>query len=478
MALTRILLWLGNSFVFCAVLMALTALSAVLLLEIDEAFRFAFLTVVTAVVGALFVFTTRNTPARESNSDALAFLLLFWAIMPVLFALPYVLSQATPDFATAYFEAVSAVTTTGASTLMANDLSQTLLLWRSLLQWFGGVSTATFAVVILAALNLSGTGVHRSRLFTLKTGELFKRLIGIGRVVAAVYLALSAACFTALVITGTPAFDALCLSLTSVSTGGLTPRDGPMAAYVGPASAIVLSLFCLAGACSVAVLWDMVRKRGLRNQLRLVRNIEHRGILVIAGGLLLAGLFFAGPLQFGTLLPEAIFFASSTGYDYQVIGIEMLPPAILIAIALVGGAALSTTGGVKIIRIILLLRHLITDLTRLPHPSRALPIIFHGRVIPDTAFLSIWMYFFGYTLVLAGGIVALSAAGLDLETSVSASAASLANMGPLLSATMTGTEFSDFTTGQQLISAVIMLLGRVEVLTVFAAISSVTMRRG
>ena len=154
----------------------------------------------------------------------------------------------------------------------------------------------------------------------------------------------------------------------------------------------------------------------------------------------------------------------------------MLPPAILIAVALVGGAALSTTGGVKIIRMILLFRHLITDLSRLPHPSRTLPIIFRGRVLPDTAFLSIWMYFFGYTLVLSGGIIALGVTGLNLETSVSASAASLANMGPLLSATMTGTEFSDFTMSQQLVAAAIMLLGRVEVLTVFAAAMSLFKR--
>ncbi len=478
MALTRILLWLGNSFVLCAAMMGLMSLSAVAFLELGEALRFALMTVLTGVIGAIFIFTTRNTPARESNSDALAFLLLFWLIMPFIFAVPYLMSQATSSFATAYFEAVSALTTTGASTLRADDLSQTLLLWRSLLQWFGGVSAATFAVVILASLNLSGTGVHRSRLFTLKTGELFERLIGIGRVVMAVYLLLSVLCFTALIITGTPAFEALCLSLTSVSTGGLTPRDGPMAAYVGPASAIVLALFCLSGAFSVAVLWDLLRKRGWRYKWRLLRNIEHRGVFFIAGGLLVIGLFYSGPLQLGTLLPEAIYFASSTGFDYQVIGVEMLPPAILIAVALVGGAALSTTGGIKIIRMILLLRHLVIDLSRLPHPSRALPITFRGRVLPDTAFLSIWMYFFGYTLVLSAGIIALSATGLDLETSVSASAASLANMGPLLSATMTGTEFSDFTISQQLVAAFIMLLGRVEVLTVFAATMSLLNRPG
>ena len=120
MAFTRILLWLGNSFVLCAVLMAITAVSALVLLEFGQAIRFSFLTVLTGLIGAVFIFTTRNTPARESNSDALAFLLLFWLIMPVILAMPYMISGSAPNFATAYFEAVSAVTTTGASTLSAD----------------------------------------------------------------------------------------------------------------------------------------------------------------------------------------------------------------------------------------------------------------------------------------------------------------------------------------------------------------------
>lgn len=477
MALTRILLWLGNSFVMCAVMMAITAICGVTLLEFSNALRFAFLTVITGVIGALFIFTTRNTPARESNSDALAFLLLFWAVMPVVMALPYMVSGATQNFATAYFEAVSAVTTTGASTLSADALPASLLLWRSILQWFGGVSAATFAVVVLAALNLSGTGVHRSMLFTLKSGELFVRLVGIGQVIAGIYLGLSAICFISLILAGTPIFEALCLSLTSVSTGGLTPRDGPIAEYVGPAGAMILALFCLLGAASVAVLWDIMRKRGLHNQLVIFHHIEHRILFSIAAVLVLLGIAYAGPLHLSTIVPEAIFFVSSTGYDYQVIGVELVPPAILIAIALIGGAALSTTGGVKIIRLFLLFKHLGTDLNRLPHPSRVLPIRLRGRIIPDQAFLSIWMYFFGYTLLLGLGVVALAATGLGLETSVSASAASLANMGPLLDTTMTGTTFRDFTSLQQCISAVIMLFGRVEVLAVFAAASSVTLRQ-
>lgn len=483
MALTRILLWLGNSLVLCAVMMAVTAFGAGVLGEMSYVLSFSALAMVTGVIGAVFMLLTHKTPARENNGDALIFLILFWLLMPVVTALPYVVvSSATgpgsaANFGIAYFESVSAITTTGASTLSADAMPRTLLFWRSLLQWFGGVSAATFAVVILAAVNLSGTGIHRSMLFTLKKGELFERLIGIGRVIGALYLVLSFLCFIALVIAGTQPFDALCLSLTSVSTGGLTPRDGVLAAYVGPAGAAILAVFCISGALSIAVLWDFVRLRGVHGLKPITQNIEHRGIFVIILVLTVFGIVFAGPAHIGTVIPEAVYFATSTGFDYHVIGIDMAPSAILVALALVGGAALSTTGGLKIIRLLLLFRHLGTDLSRLPHPSRIVPVIFRGRIVPDSAFLSIWMYFFGFTIAFAIGIVALGGVGIDFETSVAASAASLANMGPLLETSMTGTGFEDFTLAQLMVSSGLMLIGRVEVLAAFAAVFSTLLRR-
>jgi len=303
MALTRILLWLGNSFVLAAIILAITAFAGALFLEPEQAISFAVMALLIGVLGALFILLTHNTPARETNADALLFLILFWLIMPVITAVPFALSGEVDTLLRAYFESVSAITTTGASTLKADELPRTLLFWRSLLQWFGGVSAATFAVVILAALNLSGTGIHRSMLFTMKKGELFQRLIGIGRVIA--------------------------LLVRIPATRGIKP---------------------------------------------LYNNIEHRGLFVISGILILLGIVFALPEELGTVIPEAIYFATSTGYDYHVIGIDMIPPAPLIAIALIGGAALSTSGGVKIIRLLLLFRHLGTDLGRLSHPSRIIPV--------------------------------------------------------------------------------------------------------
>ena len=471
MALTRIILWLGNSLILVALMLAITSAGAFALGELNAAVRFAAMSLVDGMVGLVFVATTRNTPARETNTDALAFLLIFWLIIPVFLSVPYVVLGQVNSAHTAWFEAVSAVTTTGASTLNPDDMPGSLHIWRSFVQWVGGVISATFAIVILAALNLRGTGVHRSMLFTLKKGELFDRLIGIGRVIAGIYALISTACFVGLIMTGTPVFDAFCLSLTSVSTGGLTPRGDVLASYVSPVGIIALLTACLLGGFNIALLWDVMRLRHWKSVMSLFKNVEHRAMFVIFGVLLFIGTAYTGLPHVFTVGVEALFFVSTAGFDYHVIGLDMAPPVVLIAAALIGGSALSTAGGVKLIRLLLLFRHLETDLSRLTHPSRTVPVMFRGQVLPDQAFLSIWMYFFGYTIVFALGIMGMAALGMDYEMAVTASAASLANMGPLLDATLPPYSYASFTLPQQMMSAVLMLIGRVEVLAAFAILS-------
>ena len=197
-------------------------------------------------------------------------------------------------------------------------------------------------------------------------------------------------------------------------------------------------------------------------------NIEHRTLIAMGVGLTLFGLFYAGLQNLFPLFVEAVFFVSTAGFVYDPISLEQIPSVVLISVALVGGSALSTAGGLKIIRIILLFKQLATDISRSSHPSRVLPVQFKNRRVPDRAFLSIWLYFFGYTLVFGAGIVWLGAAGMNFTDSTTISVASLANIGPLLPSTLpdTGLRWPDLTQMQMLVSSALMLIGRVEVLAV------------
>lgn len=459
--------------------MMVTAVLAIIVLEIREAGLMALLAIVSALVGALMITGSFKASSKESASEAILFLIMFWAVVPIICSFPFYVLGATASPITAVFEGVSAMTTTGASSLDPDALPQTLLFWRSLLQFFGGVSVAIFAVVILAALNLTGTGIHRSALFTFRTGELFGRILGVGQLVSAIYLFFAAIGFVLMVMGGTDTFTAICLALSGVSTGGLQPFDGPLANVLSPFSATILAVLCLTGAFNVSVLWDALRVRRLRPFLRLFSHVEHRGLLAIAGLLIVATVIFASIYNLGPAILDSLYFVSSAGYRYDVISLDMVPAPILIATALIGGSALSTAGGIKVIRLLLLFRHLGTDVARLSHPSRVKPIEFRGQVIEDNEFLSIWMYFFGYSLGFAVGALALAAAGLDLQDALATSAASLANMGPLLDMTLpaSGLRYSDFTPLQMTLAALLMLVGRVEVLVVLSLIIPSTWRQ-
>jgi len=470
MALTRIILWLGNSLVLCAALFLLTGLLAYMLIDLPSAIRMSGLGLSSGMIGAALIALTINTPGRESNSEALLFLALFWILIPMIAALPFTMTGASPNFLSAYFESVSAFTTTGASRLVPEDLPQTLVFWRALLQWFGGVSITTFAIVILAALNLTGTGVHRSVLFTLKKGELFKHMIDVGRLVAAIYLGLVIVAFILMMIGGTVPFDAICLAFSGISTGGLAPKSGPLSLYISPFSATILSVLCVLGAMNIAIMWDMLRLRDWRNFKRLVLNLEHRTIWALVIVLTLLAIFFSGIENLTNSLLDSLYFVSTAGFQYDVLGVDMVPSVVLISLALIGGSALSTAGGVKIMRLILLFRHLGTDLGRLSHPSRIVPVKLRARRVEDKAFLSVWMYFFAYALVFGLGVAAFGAAGLGLSDAIVSSSANLTNMGPLLPLTLpdSGLTYSDFTNAQMWVSIILMLLGRLEILAVLA----------
>jgi len=471
MAFSRILLWLGYALIYYAVLMVITGVGGFLFGEPPQARLFLLLGFIIGMIGLMIAFIGQNAPTRETTRDAMLFLVGFWLLIPLATCLPYLSLPEVPTFAVAYFEATSATTTTGATTLNPDTLPRSLILWQALLQWSGGVMVATFAVVLLAALNLTGIGVHRSTLFTLKKGEIFSRLISIGRLIAVLYALISLISFSFLVISGTPAFEALCLALTAISTGGLVPRSGILADYVSGFGALVLALSCLLGAANVSVLWDVLRRHNLSAVRALFKNVEHRGIFAIVIILIIAGFLSTGVGHLYTVMVEAVFMISSTGYDYHVIGIDMVPGTILIALVLVGGSALSTAGGIKVIRILLLFRHLRTDLDRMSHPLRVKPVKFQGRTVEDKAFLSIWMYFFGYTLVFSLGITALGASGLDFTHAVSASASALSNTGPLLAATNPEIAYGDMNVLSLMILTAIMLLGRIEILAVFALLA-------
>lgn len=468
----RLIQRFGRLLSIFAGLYALAAMLCFGLAEFRSALIFLSIAGLSGFLAFISIISSIAEPRSETNIDALMFLILFWMIGPVLTSIPYLFILPDMTVASLLFEGVGALTTSGASGFAPSDLPNALHIWRGLVQFFGGIVVTTFAIVILATLNLTGTGVHRSLLFTYQHQDLYNRVISIGKIVCFIYILFAGFAFIVLMATGASEVQAFSLALGGISTGGLSPIDGPLAQIISPFGAFIFAILCFFGVLNFAVIWDVARLRRGRAIIRLFTNVEHRALFVMAGIIiLLSMLYFRGAHIIDSVI-EALFFISSTGYDYNIIGIEMLPSIILIAFALVGGSALSTAGGLKIIRVLLLFRHLQTDLSRLSHPSRVYPVKFRGQVIRDRAFLSIWMYFFGYTCVFGFGIVAFAASGIGFETSVTLSAGMLSNMAPLLPYTFSDFSLISLTDTQKMIGAALMFVGRVEVLALFALMSA------
>lgn len=472
MMILRLIQRFGRLLYLFAGLYAAAAVLCLGILELNAAIIFISLALVFGLMGFIFVISSIAETHSETNIDALMLLMLFWVIAPVFSALPYALLIPEMTPASLYFEGMGALTTSGASGFLPSEIPNSLHIWRALVQALGGVIVTTFAIVILATLNLTGTGIHRSVLFTHQHVDLFARIIAIGRIVLVVYTGFASLAIVALLLSGASPVQAFCLALGGVSTGGLSPTDLPLAQVIAPMGAFVFALICLLGAFNFAVLWDIIRRRDRSTIFHAVTNVEHRGLWVMIGILTLISVFYLGWPNILDSLIEAIFFVSTAGYDYNIVALELIPPVILIAMTLIGGAALSTAGGVKVIRLLLLFRHLETDLSRLTHPSRVYPVKFRNQHIRDDSFLSVWMYFFGYTLLFGGGILAFAATELDFDVSVTLSAAMLSNMAPLLPYTFSEITMTSLSDTQKMVSSGLMFAGRVEVLAILALISA------
>jgi len=173
----------GRLLYLFAALYAVTAILCLGIAEYSAAAVFLSLGLVFGLMGFILVISSIAETRNETNVDALMLLILFWGIGPVLSALPYALLLPNMSVAGLYFEGMGAITTSGASGFLPSELPNSLHIWRSLVQALGGIVVATFAIVILATLNLTGTGIHRSVLFTHQHVDLFSRLMAIGRIV-------------------------------------------------------------------------------------------------------------------------------------------------------------------------------------------------------------------------------------------------------------------------------------------------------
>jgi trk system potassium uptake protein len=432
----------------------------------------------TLFVGGALWLATRSGVQRELQPrDGMLLVTLTWVVLPLFAAVPlldHYRSQPEPlDFTHAYFEAVSALTTTG-STVLTNldDLPVSMNIWRTFLQWIGGMGILILAVAVLPLLGVGGSQLFKAESAgPLKDTKLTPRITQTAKGLWSVYATMSLACVTAYWLGGMAPADAWMHMFSTVSLGGLSSHDRSFAYFDSAPLEMIAVVFMLIASCNFALYFVAARRRTLRG---LLRDAETRGTLglMLGSALFVAALLwwrgtYAEPL---TALRHALFnvvsIASTTGFvtvDY--LSWPVLPPVLMLLLSGVATSAGSTGAGIKMIRLLILLKQAKRELTRMVHPRAVQPLTIGGNTVDGTVISAV----LGFMLLYGGTVIGLTMllllSDLDLLTSASAVFASVNCMGPGLGGVGPASNFEHLTDYQTWVLTLAMLLGRLELLS-------------
>ncbi|MGE0181771.1 MAG: TrkH family potassium uptake protein [Parvularculaceae bacterium] len=399
---------------------------------------------------------------------------LAWTILPAFGALPLLGSELSA--ADAYFEAVSAMTTTGSTVMTGLDReAPSILLWRSLMQAIGGVGVIVLGIIMMPFLRVGGM-----QLFHTESSDRSEKIVAKAFDLAAwifgVFVALTMACAAVYHILGMHWFDAINHALTTVSTGGFSTHDASFAYFDDASLMWAATIFMLAGALPFVAFIRFARGK----YRAFFTDIQMRGFLTfLAAAILLVALtrFVRSEIPFLQSLTTSAFnivsVVTTTGYaseDYQLWG--PFAVGVFFILTFVGGCSGSTAGGVKIYRFQILGRLAAAHLSRIVSPSRVHPVLYHDRKVEDEVAFSILSFLVILLFSLIVSTFLLAWLGVDLLTALTGSATALANVGPGLGDVIgPAGNFATLPAAAKWILSFMMILGRLEFFTVLVLLT-------
>ena len=426
---------------------------------------------ITFFSGVLMWLPVRNVRHDLRIRDGFLITSLFWTVLGLFGALPFALTESLNLTATeAVFESISGLTTTGATVIVGlDDLPRSILIYRQLLQWMGGIGIIVVAVAVLPMLGIGGMQLYKAETpGPSKDSKLTPRITETAKALFSVYLSLTVACAIAYYAVGMSGFDAIAHSLSTVAIGGFSTHDASMGYFDNEGILLVCSLFMCISAINFGLHFIAWRRRslGVYN-----KDSETRFFLSVLSVCVVITCVFL--IVSDTLEPEegiihgifqAISITTTTGFATQNFALwPSFLPVMMLFFSFMGGCVGSTGGGIKAMRLMLIYKQGIRELKQLVHPHAVIPLKVGRRRVEATVVSAVWSFFAVYMSAFIIILLLLMATGLDFTTAFSAVAASLNNLGPGL-----GEVAANYSSINELAKGLLcftMLLGRLEVFT-------------
>ncbi|WP_327018622.1 TrkH family potassium uptake protein [Croceibacter atlanticus] len=438
----------------------------------------------TLIIGTLLMFTTRNHSKRIDKREGYIIVTFGWIFMALSGMIPYLLSEAIPGFTNAFFETMSGYTTTGSTVLSDIEIvPKGVLFWRSLTHWIGGMGIIVLAIAILPLLGIGGMQLFAAEAPGPSADKLKPRITDTAKRLWLIYVGFTFSETILLKVAGMGWFDAVNHSLSTLSTGGFSTKNASLAYWNDTPiiQYIVIVFMFLAGMNFVMSYFALKGKFS-----RLLQDDELRWYFVFITGFtiiasVLVYLFadvsissIAHPMVWGEAessfrhsLFQVLAIITTTGFvtaDYT-----LWTPFLTIfffGMFFLGGSAGSTSGGVKVVRHLILIRNGITEFKRTLHPNAILPVRYRQKAIPKEIVFNILGFFILYMLAFIIGAIGLAALGLDFETAIGGAATSIGNIGPAFGDLGPVNNFNGLPNFGKWWCSFLMLIGRLELFTV------------
>lgn len=428
------------------------------------------------ILGFLMWFFTRNSSKEIGKKEGYLIVSLGWIVFSLIGALPFYISNAIPSFTDAFFETISGFTTTGASIL--NDIEampHSLLFWRSMTQWLGGMGIIVLSLAILPILGIGGMQLFVAEVPGLKPDKLHPKIKETAKRLWAIYIIFTFVEVVLLMFGGMDLFDAINHSFTTMATGGYSTKQASIAYWDSPYIHYVITLFMIIAGTNFTLSYFALHF----NFKKVFQNEEFKYYLG----------FIAG---FTIIIAYALYIFESTGVEqsirdsvFQVVSIMTTTGfatvdyyqwtpfiwVLLFILMFFGGSAGSTGGSIKIVRILLVLKNGYLELKRLIHPNAIIPVRFNHQAVPSNIIANVLAFIMFYIVIFVVGTIIMTATGLDFESSMGSVAATLGNIGPGIGTVGPAENFYHVTDFGKWFLSFLMLLGRLELFTVLVILS-------
>jgi len=427
----------------------------------------------TTFIGILLILTNLEENRKLNLQQAFLLTTLSWLSIAVFGSIPFIFSDLNLSIVDSFFESMSGITTTG-STIIVNleSTPKSILIWRAILQWLGGIGVIVMAITILPLLNVGGMQLFKKDQVSDASEKILPKTREVTLVISIIYLVLTLTCGVAYWFVGMNLFDSIAHSMTTIATGGFSTHSDSIGYFQNPKIEIISIIFIILGSLPfIAYIKFFKGEKKIFLKDSQIRGLLN--ILIISILLMIAYLMFDNKtydfldnLRISTF--NVVSILSGTGYvtsDFSSWG--KFPLIFFLFLMFIGGCAGSTTCGIKIFRFQILGRFIISQIKKLVYPHGIFPIKYNNEIISNTFIYSIITFVFLYFFIFFILAALLSINGLDFVTSISGSASAISNVGPGLG-DIIGPDgnFSDLPNFSKLSLSLGMLLGRLELFAV------------